>query len=99
MNILKGNSKRPRCVAFRSNRYITGQFVDDEKNVTLFSKSTKMIEGKQKPTEKAKILGQELAKLAKSKKINAIVFDRNGAKYHGQIKSLAEGLREEGMEF
>ena len=43
-------------------------------------------------------LGQVLAKKAKEKNINNIVFDRNGYVYTGRVKALAEGLRAGGMQ-
>ena len=49
--------------------------------------------------EKSKIVGEELASVAKSKKIEKVVFDRNGFPYHGRVKALAEGARENGMDF
>lgn len=56
------------------------------------------IKGK-KGVEAAKLVGQELAKAAKEKKISACVFDRGGYEYHGQVKALAEGAREGGLQF
>ncbi|TNF26412.1 MAG: 50S ribosomal protein L18, partial [Bacteroidetes bacterium] len=31
--------------------------------------------------------------------IEAVVFDRNGYLYHGRVKALADGAREEGLKF
>jgi large subunit ribosomal protein L18 len=50
-------------------------------------------------TEKASLVGKELAEKAKSAGITAVVFDRNGYLYHGRVKSLADGAREGGLEF
>lgn len=94
-----GTATKPRVIVFRSNKGLSAAFIDDEKNVTLFSKSTlKVNDGKTK-IEKAKFLGLELGKVAKDKKIKEIIFDRNKYLYHGQVKSLAEGLRESGLAF
>ncbi|HCY21518.1 TPA: hypothetical protein DIC40_06830 [Patescibacteria group bacterium] len=38
-----------------------------------------------------------LAKTIKDKKIEKVVFDRNGYLYHGRVKSFVEGLREGGV--
>ena len=92
-------AKKLRVIVYRSNKYISAAFVDDEKNTTLFSKSTKKVETGKTKSEKAKALGLELGKIAKDKKVKEIVFDRNKYLYHGQIKSLAEGLRESGLVF
>ncbi len=34
-----------------------------------------------------------------AKQVNAVVFDRNGFLYHGQIKAVADGAREKGLKF
>jgi len=93
-----GTATRPRVAICRSNRFITAQFIDDEKSVTILGMSSKSIkEGK--PVEKAFALGEELAKSAQAKKISEIIYDRSNFKYHGQVKSLAEGLRKGGLTF
>lgn len=93
------SSGRPRVSVFRSNKYIFAQLIDDSKNVTIVGVSEKNLKTKGTKTEKAKDLGLLLAEKAKSKKVTKIVFDRGSYSYHGRIKSLAEGLREGGMEF
>jgi len=97
MNKIIGTSKKPRITVFRSNSFISAQFVDDDKGVTLISMSSKKIANTGKPVEKAGVLGEELAKSAKTKKITEAVFDRGAYRYHGQVKSLAEGLRKGGI--
>jgi large subunit ribosomal protein L18 len=67
--------------------------------VTILSKSSKSIETKQKPAEKAFETGKSLGEDLKSKKIAEVVFDRNRYRYHGQVKSLAEGIRQAGIKF
>lgn len=94
---IQGSSTKPRVSVFRSNNSISVQFVDDTKGITLIAGSTKDIDGKAKPVEKALEMGKVVAKLAKSKKIEEAVFDRNGYQYHGQVKAVAEGLREGGI--
>ncbi|HQU72412.1 MAG TPA: 50S ribosomal protein L18, partial [Calditrichia bacterium] len=49
--------------------------------------------------EVSKVLGEFLAKKAKENKIEQVVFDRNGYKYHGRVKALADGAREGGLKF
>ena len=43
--------------------------------------------------EESKIVGYSLAKKIKSKKIDKIIYDRNGYRYHGRVKALAEAVR------
>jgi len=90
---------RPRLTVFRSNKYMSAQLVDDVKRQTIIGLSEKAIKTKGTKTEKAKALGLELASKIKAKKISKIVFDRGSYSYHGRVKSIAEGLREGGLEF
>ena len=50
-------------------------------------------------TAVASEVGKLIAKKALEKKIEKVVFDRGGCKYHGRIKALAEGAREAGLKF
>jgi len=95
---VSGTSLRPRLVVFRSLNNHYAQLIDDSKGITLVSASDlKMKDGKK--SERAKKVGLELAGLAKAKKITSCVFDRNGYKYHGRVKAIAEGAREGGLIF
>lgn len=97
---VRGTTAQPRLSVFRSNVSIYAQIIDDSNGKTLVSISEKQVGATaSNKTEKAKALGQELAKQAKEKKINRVVFDKGSYKYHGRIKSLAEGAREGGLEF
>ena len=93
-----GTETKPRLSVFRSNKAIYAQLVDDTKGQTLAASSSLGVKGK-KGVEAAKVVGQELAKIAKEKKVVACVFDRGGYLYHGQVKALAEGAREGGLQF
>jgi large subunit ribosomal protein L18 len=93
-----GQSDRPRLSIKVSNRHIHCQIIDDEKQSTLLGVSTIGMPSDFTMVEKAEKLGQDLAKKAKKAKISKIVLDRNGKKYHGRIKALADALRKEGME-
>lgn len=92
-------SGRVRVSVYRSNKYISAQLIDDLKNVTIVGVTDKDLKTKGTKTEKAKALGLLLAEKAKAKKVTKIVFDRGSYAYHGRVKSVAEGLREGGMEF
>ena len=95
-----GTSEVPRLNVFRSSQNIYAQIIDDIKQTTLYSCSSLDIKGeKDRPVDKAKKVGQLLAKKALDKKLNKVIFDRGGFIYHGRIKSLAEGAREAGLKF
>jgi len=95
--IAQGTSERPRLVVFRSNMYTYAQLIDDSTGKTIAAASDMKEKGK--GTEKAKKVGEEIAKKAKDAKIETCVFDRNGYMYHGKVKAVAEGAREGGLKF
>ena len=94
-----GTSKKPRVSVFRSNKYISAQVIDDENGVTILSKSSKEIDAKSTAIEKSFKTGELLGEAMKDKKIVEITFDRNTYRYHGRVKSLAEGIRKAGIKF
>jgi len=102
---ISGTSECPRLSVFRSNTYIYAQLIDDSKGITLLSSSdlptgktvVKITKGSK--TEKAKEIGVDIAKKAIAKGITKVVFDRNGFKYTGRIKALADSARESGLKF
>jgi len=101
---LAGRSDCPRLNVFRSLNHIYVQVIDDEKGQTLVSASTLDSEVRQAiaglpRAEQAKQVGLVVARRAKAKGIESVVFDRGGYKYHGRVKALAEGAREGGLEF
>ena len=100
---ITGTQARPRLTVFRSNKHIYAQVVDDDKAVSLaavstLSKTLGDTQGKSK-LEKARLVGETLAKLCKEKGIEQVVFDRNGYLYHGRVRGIAEGAREGGLKF
>lgn len=99
-----GIFERPRLSIFRSHNHIYGQLIDDKQGKTLLSCSTidkNLSKGLEITSnqEAAFAVGIELAKRALAKEITSIVFDRGVRPYHGRIKSLAEGARQEGLVF
>jgi large subunit ribosomal protein L18 len=98
---ISGTKERPRLCVFRSNKHTYAQLIDDEKGHTIVSASDLELKGVEKMTkvQKAKEVGKLIAKKAKEKNIEKIVFDRAGYKYHGRVKALAEGAREGGLKF
>jgi large subunit ribosomal protein L18 len=103
-NKVNGTPERPRLSVFRSARHIYAQVVDDVTGKTLAYASTLskdlrgMLEQDNK-VEAAKKVGALIAKICKSKKIDRVVFDRNGYLYHGRVSALAQAAREAGLEF
>lgn len=95
---ITGTAERPRLAIFRSHKYLYVQVIDDTKGHTIVSADSRTMKGKT-PVEKAKELGQEIAKKAKAAKITKIVFDRGGYIYTGKIKMVADMAREGGLEF
>ena len=91
------NTMKPRAIAFRSNAHIYVQLVDGSGAVLASASSKEIVTGT--PAEKAHEVGKEFAKKLVAKKIEQIVFDRNGKRYHGQVKSLADGIRDGGIKF
>ena len=98
-----GTTERPRLTVFRSHKNIYAQIIDDDQGVTLVSASSrdKALEkvgyGGNKPA--AEKVGEALAAKAVAAGIKQIVFDRNGYRYHGRVKELADSARKGGLEF
>ena len=101
---LAGTTARPRLCVYRSLNHIYAQIIDDSKAVTLVSCNTTQKEVAEKVKdmtnkEQARYVGEQIAKLAKKKKITEVVFDRGGYLYTGRVKELADGARAGGLKF
>ena len=101
---ISGTPARPRLSVFRSSKHIYAQLIDDISGRTLASASTldKELAGQLQSggnVEAARKVGELIAKRAKEKGIEAVVFDRGGYLYHGRIKALADAAREGGLQF
>ena len=101
---VQGTPERPRFCVFRSSRHIYAQVIDDSSSQTLTAVSTLSKEfsaDSQSPGKigVAKEVGKLLAQKCLEKDIKKVVFDRNGFLYHGRVKALADGAREQGLEF
>jgi large subunit ribosomal protein L18 len=100
---VRGTSEKPRLCVIKSNKHIHVQLIDDEKHVTVVSTSTasktfRETKFNKKNKEAAKQLGLHLAKEAVAKNLKKVVFDRGPFKFHGVVATVAEGIREGGME-
>lgn len=96
---VSGTPDRPRLTIFRSLKHIYVQVVDDLSGKTLMSASSV---GDKQPAgnvAQAKEIGKAIADKAKSAGINEVAFDRNGFRYHGRVKALADAAREAGLKF
>ncbi len=99
-SVVSGTPERPRLSVFVSGRHVSAQLIDDTTHKTLAAVSTIGQKAAVGPlTEKAAWAGSEIASKAKNIKVNTVVFDRGGRKYHGRIKALAEAAREKGLKF
>jgi large subunit ribosomal protein L18 len=105
---ITGTKERPRLCVFSSNAHIYAQIVNDGKAEILAASSDKGMKTKKTKTKEGEITGKKavafevgklIAQKAAEKKIENVVFDRGGFKYHGVIKALAEGAREGGLKF
>jgi large subunit ribosomal protein L18 len=99
-SVVSGTTARPRLSVHVSLHHVTAQVVDDSTSKTIAYVSTvgqKQATGSL--TEKATWVGTEIAKKAKTAKINTVVFDRGGRLYHGRVKALADAARNAGLEF
>lgn len=99
---ISGTSKCPRLSVFRSSRHIYAQLIDDESSKTLAQFNDLAQKSRKKNTTKtmsAKEVGLNLGGEVLKKGFSRVIFDRGSYKYHGRVKTLAEGLREAGLKF
>jgi large subunit ribosomal protein L18 len=99
---MAGSAERPRLAVFRSINQIYAQVIDDASGHTLASASSMdaALRGSNgTKTERARQVGELIGERARAAGIERVVFDRAGFKYHGRIRSLAEGARASGLEF
>ncbi len=103
-NKISGTASTPRLTVFRSAKHMYAQIIDDATGTTLVSASTldKEVATSLKSTsnmEAATLVGKTVGARAKSKGIEAVVFDRSGYLYHGKVAAVADGAREAGLQF
>ena len=97
---VQGTSDRPRLSVYKSNTTTYAQLINDEQRLTVASSSSKKITIQTAtPTEKARMVGEEIAKKAIERGIEQVVFDRSGYKYHGRVQAVAEGARAQKLKF
>jgi len=98
---LSGTPEKPRMTVFKSNKYLYVQVVDDVAGATLASASSleESLKGFKRNLDGAAKLGEQIGKRLKEKNVAKVVFDRNGYKYHGIVKAIADGARKSGITF
>ena len=95
----------PRLVIYRSNKNIFAQVIDDLNSKTIVSASSidkdllKDMKNAKSKLDKGIVVGKKIGALAKKEKVKKVIFDRNGYRYHGRIKALADAVRETGIVF
>lgn len=96
-------SQRVMLTVFRSSKHTYAQLVENATGKTLASVSTRdrALVGTNQAgnVDAAKKVGEAIAKIAKEKSIDEVVFNRNGFLFHGRVKAVAEGAREAGLQF
>ena len=98
-SVVSGNATRPRLTVFVSLRNVTAQLIDDDSHNTIAYTTT--VGKKNLPnnlTDRAKWVGEDIAKKAKAKNINKVAFDRGIKLYHGRVAALADSARQAGLE-
>lgn len=96
--LLAGNTL-PRLTVLRSNQHISAQIIDKTGKVLAIASSKSLKKFKGTKLDQATEVGTILGKNAKTNKIDAIIFDRGGYRFHGRVKALAEAVRQSGIKF
>lgn len=97
---IHGTASKPRLNVFKSLANFEAQLIDDDKNVTIASCSTRVEKMKNGGNiEAATKLGSKMGDKIKALKIEEIVFDRGGYIYHGRVKAFADAVRAKGVKF
>ncbi len=95
-----GTAESPRLSIFRSSKHVYAQVIDDATGTTLAAASSvadKLEKGGN--IEAAVAVGKSIAQKAKSAGVETVAFDRNGFRFHGRVKALADAAREGGLKF
>ena len=98
-NKISGTPERPRMSVFRSNKQMYVQIIDDLSGKTLAAASSASLDAKIAKKEQAAKVGEMIAKKAQEAGITTVGFDRNGYRYHGRVKEVADAARNGGLKF
>jgi large subunit ribosomal protein L18 len=96
---IRGTEERPRLTVYKSNTHTYVQVIDDDAGKTIAAASNLEKDHRDIPNKVAALgkLGELIGERLKAKKITAVVFDRNGYRYHGKVKAIADGARKAGI--
>ena len=96
---VRGTAERPRLTVYRSNRHTYAQVIDDDTGRTLVAASNreKEFSSLSNDVSGATKLGENLGKRLTERKITTLVFDRNGYRFAGKVRALADGVRKAGI--
>ena len=96
-----GTAERPRLAFSKSNKFVQAQIIDDVAGRTLAAAHGRAGKGKKSMplSKQAEAVGAEIATKAKAAGVTAVVFDRGGFSYEGQVKTLADAARAGGLNF
>ncbi|HEU0085584.1 MAG TPA: 50S ribosomal protein L18 [Candidatus Paceibacterota bacterium] len=95
---MHGTSECPRLSVFRSNKFIYAQIINDDLGNTLAEANDAKVE-KGTKVERAQEVGKMVAEACKKIGVEKVVFDRNGFKYTGRVKLVADAARSGGLKF
>ena len=96
---ISGTAAKPRLTVFRSIKHISAQVIDDLSGKTIVAATSVGGTTAAGNIDQAKIIGLQIAEKAKSAGVEKVAFDRNGFRYHGRVKALADAAREAGLKF
>lgn len=97
-SVVSGTAARPRLSVYKSNKFIYVQAIDDVTQKTIAC-AHDMKGGTGTKTDRAKIVGSQIAESLKKQGVSTVVFDRNGFKYTGRVAALADSARAAGLTF
>jgi large subunit ribosomal protein L18 len=91
-----------RLCVNRTPRHIYAQIITGDGDSVVASASTlekDLRSGSTGNIDAASVVGKLVAERAVAAGVTSVAFDRNGFKYHGRVKALADAAREAGLEF
>jgi large subunit ribosomal protein L18 len=98
-----GSAARPRLSVRFTSKHIYAQAVDDAagRTIVFLSSLDAGLRGQKVGAnlKGAEVLGKAFGEKAKTAGVSEVVFDRNGRRYHGIVKTFADSVRASGIKF